>query len=219
MSAAAVRLLALVFLAVAAVLPGQPSRAAQARSVQDALARVVADGDYQQALPAPDAPDSSSDSGPGLPIVELLLRVLGVALLVGVAAAAIVMVLRSIQRRPDLRPAAAHRDAPPAPTPVPAVADLDARVRAGDLDDAIRDLLHRVLAWLVAREPALRPTSLTSREVLAAARLPAPAAAALRELVDAVERAVFAGRPAAPDDWDRCRAAYTRLEAAFGGDP
>lgn len=219
MIAAAARLTALALLTLTLAVAPAPSRAAQADSVQQALARVVADGGYQERVADPDPSAASSDSGPGIPIVELLLHLLGIALLVAVAVGGLVLVLRTIARRPGSQPAPAP-SAPSAPAPtVPAVADLDARVHAGDLDQAIHDLLHRVLRWLVAREPALRPASLTSRELLAAARLPAPAAAALAELVDAVERAVFAGRPAAASDWQRCRAAYARLEAAIGADP
>lgn len=221
MTPSAARPIALLALTVALILapPPLPSRAAQAESVQRALARVVAEGDYQAQLADPDPQAPSSESGPGIPIVELLLRVLGVALLVAVVVGGLTLVLRTIARRPGLEPPPPPLAAPLSATSAPTVADLDARAHAGDLDAAIHDLLRRVLRWLVAREPALRPASLTSRELLAAAHLPAPAAAALAELVDAVERAVFAGRPAAAADWQRCRAAYARLEAAIGAAP
>lgn len=205
--------------AVTLAPPPAPSRAASPESVQRALAEVIADGGYQDQIPDLDPSVLSSESAPGIPIVTLLLRLLGLALLVAVLVGGLALVLRTIARRPRFQRITPPPSASPAPTPVPAVADLDARVHAGDLDDAIHALLHRVLRWLIAREPALRPASLTSRELLASAHLPAPAAAALTELVDAVERALFAGRPAAPADWQRCRAAYARLEAAIGADP
>lgn len=196
------------------------SRAAAPEALERALARVVADGAYQTDLPTPESPSPPAFSSVGLPIAALLLRVLGVAVLVALLLTAVLMVQRSIRARrlahPD--PAAGHARAT-APPPTPRVDDLDARARSGDLDAAIHDLLHRVLAWLTASEPALRPASLTSRELLAAAGLPAPATAALAELVDTVERAIFAGRPAAPADWDRCRAAYARLETSLGSRP
>lgn len=184
--------------------------------MREALTRVVAEGRYQQGLPAPSAPRRTGEPGPPSPIVELLLTVLGGAIAVAVLAALVGIALRAVRtRRPGAaigEPAATPQ---PAHAPAPVVSDLDARARAGDLDTAIRELLHRVLGWLVARQPALRPASLTSREVLAASDLPAPSALALRELVDAVERAVFAGRPASADDWARCHAAFTRLQRSL----
>jgi hypothetical protein len=74
------------------------------------------------------------------------------------------------------------------------------------------EAMHRLLleALAVLREGAGEryADSLTSREILGRARLPAAARAALREIITRVEWTYFGGRPAVLGDYEACRAGY-----------
>jgi uncharacterized protein DUF4129 len=59
--------------------------------------------------------------------------------------------------------------------------------------------------------------SLTSREILRGARLPAPARTSLRDIIAAVERTYFGGYPAEQSDYAACRRNFEALRSTLHG--
>jgi len=61
---------------------------------------------------------------------------------------------------------------------------------------------------IARRRPRLVRPALTSRELAAAAAVPAPARDLFARIARLVERSLFGGRPVNADDWSGARAAY-----------
>lgn len=93
--------------------------------------------------------------------------------------------------------------------------DADALAAGGRFAEAIHVLLLRTLEELARRLPAALPRALTSREVLAAVRLPAEAREALADLVGVVEVTHFGGTTPGAGDYRACLDRYRRFVAAY----
>jgi hypothetical protein len=93
--------------------------------------------------------------------------------------------------------------------------DAEALAREGRFGEAIHVLLLRTLAEL-ARRVAV-PTSLTSREILTEAELPAGAHDALRSLVVAVEVSHFGGATPGREDYEACVDRFRAFVDAYRG--
>ena len=90
--------------------------------------------------------------------------------------------------------------------------DADTLARAGKYGEAIHVLLLRTLEELVRRLDRPLPRSLTSREILRAARITTVARTALRDIVGAVERTHFGAYPAQAGDYAACRQNFAVLQ-------
>jgi len=185
-----------------------------AGEVRRRVERILDVPGYQTTMPEAEAPAAPA-APPRIPtaLVEALgLLVLGAAAAGGVALLVFLSwdLLRRRGRRPTV--AAAGAAAPPPPRAAgDALPDAEALARDGRFGEAVHALLLHAFAGLARRRGAPLPAGLTSREAMRASSLDAGSHGALAELVAAVERFVFAGRPLAADDWQRCRAAYERL--------
>lgn len=83
----------------------------------------------------------------------------------------------------------------------------------GDFARAVRTLLLGTFESLRAQRVVPSGEAWTSRALLARAELSKSARAALRDLVDAVERGIFAKRPVERADFERCMTAFENLSA------
>jgi hypothetical protein len=136
-------------------------------------------------------------------------------------ALAVVLVLGGVLRawhREPAGPAAApaasrggRRDRPVAE----GLADPDALACQGRFTEAVHALLLAALAEVVRRSRPAPPTSLTSRELLAAARLPDAARGSLGRLVAVVEPALYGGRRPGLPDYEACAGHYRQFLAAW----
>ncbi len=197
---------------------GAPS----ASDVERALARVRAEDRYQTELPAEKAPapraapretparrqTPARDRDPGeptdlRPVGRILLLLLAGALVLALA----LWSAREIRARRLARAAlASHgRDPPPAAAAAVPRAPLphhEALALRGEYAEAIHSALVLALAAVGSAGSGLRP-AWTSREVLAVAKLPEGAGAALASLVRLVEVTRFGGAPATEGDYRR----------------
>jgi len=187
-----------------------------AEEVRRRVERVLDVPGYQTTMPRAEKP-AAPVSPPGIPAA--LLEVLGLVVL-GVAAAGgvalLVFLSWDLMRRRGQRSVAAADGMAAVPWPPPPASgdvlpDAEALARDGRFGEAVHALLLHAFAGLAKRRGAPLPAALTSREAVRASDLDAGSHGALAELVAAVERFVFAGRPLAAADWLRCRAAYERL--------
>lgn len=161
---------------------------------------------------ARDSSDGGGFSGAGWAqaLSVVLLGVVGVLALVSLARAI------SGRRRAVLAPLkVATGPVAPRLEDVP-LEEFEALAAAGRFDEAVHLLLLRSMA-AVARTVEALPISLTSREVLARARLPAGAAAELGGIVDAVETSRFGGRPVGRGGFEACRERYRRFASLCEG--
>lgn len=111
-------------------------------------------------------------------------------------------------RRPDRKAAAPVDWRPDAEVALELLARADRLAAAGRFDEAIRLILFRSIADFTRRRPgAVRP-SLTSRDIARLEAMPSAPRAAFARIAAAVEQAVFAGRPVAEPDFQRCRRDY-----------
>ncbi len=115
---------------------------------------------------------------------------------------------------PGVRPIAPAAAPDPAADPVARARELAAQ---GRCEEAVHVLLLGAIAALARGGRAAGGSSLTSREVLQAARVDDEARAALHRLVDGVERTLFGGRPADAAAVESCVAAYAVVDAAAAG--
>jgi hypothetical protein len=104
-----------------------------------------------------------------------------------------------------------RRERPAAEAP----ADPESLARQGRFTDAMHALLLAALGEVVRRSRPAPPPSFTSRELLAAARLPEAARGGLGGLVAGVELAVFGGRRPGPTEYAACAEHYRRFLAAW----
>lgn len=98
-----------------------------------------------------------------------------------------------------------------------ALSAADQLSREGRFVEAMHMLLLQSLAEIRQRLATPFADSLTSREILRAARLPAQGRSSLRELVAAVEWTHFGGHPARLADYTACRRSFESLRHALGG--
>lgn len=91
------------------------------------------------------------------------------------------------------------------------LAEADRLAAEGRYAEAIRHLLFRSIEDIARRRPQLRRPSLTSRELAAAALLPAGVRPLFADIAARVERSLFGGRAVAGEDWRAARAAYAEL--------
>lgn len=169
--------------------------------------RLLEDGAYQRSLPTAPTPAAPA----ALPDLDArwldhLLRLLGYAGAVVLGALAAVWLVRwLLARRSAGGEVTAPGDAPAAALDV-RLERPEALAATGRFAEAIHQLLLETLAAL-SRADRL-PPSFTSREILAAVRLPARARGALSGLVLAVELSRFGGEPAGAAEYRACLARF-----------
>jgi Domain of unknown function (DUF4129) len=102
-----------------------------------------------------------------------------------------------------------------APGAQDALTTADALSREGRFVEAIHLLLLQGLADIRQRLGLQFEDSLTSREILRRARLPAQGRTSLQEMVAAVEWTYFGGYPAELADYTACRRSFANLRQAL----
>jgi hypothetical protein len=103
----------------------------------------------------------------------------------------------------------------PAAAAAAVMREADELARAGLYGEAMHRLLLKSLADIRRRLGLSFSDSLTSREILGRARLPANGNEALRDIVLRVELSYFGERPAGPADYEACRRRFDELAAAL----
>ena len=98
-----------------------------------------------------------------------------------------------------------------------ALAAADRLSRGGNFVDAMHVLLLHSLAELRRQLGVQFADSLTSREILRAARLTAVGRTALRDIVGAVELTYFGAYPAQANDYAACRQNFETLQQTLRG--
>jgi hypothetical protein len=98
-------------------------------------------------------------------------------------------------------------------------ASADELGRQGRFVEAMHMLLLLSLAEIRRHLGEQFADSLTSREILRGARLPARGRALLREIVARVEWTYFGGYPATIEDYTACRQSFDGLRAVLRGEP
>lgn len=86
--------------------------------------------------------------------------------------------------------------------------EADALAARGLFAEAVHHLLFRSIEDIRKRRPQVVRPALTSRELGAAAAIPASARDLFVSIARHVERSLFGGRPVGADDWQAARAAY-----------
>jgi hypothetical protein len=86
--------------------------------------------------------------------------------------------------------------------------EADRLAGEGRYAEAIHHLLLRSVEDIARRRPRLVRPALTSRELAAAAAIPAAARDLFARIAATVERSLFGGRGVEAADWDRARHAY-----------
>jgi len=100
-------------------------------------------------------------------------------------------------------------------SPADVLLTADELARAGRYVDAMHVLLLKSLTDIRQRLDEEFADSLTSREILRRARLPAAGATALGEIVLGVERSYFGDHPVGAEDYQACRRHFDELGAAL----
>jgi hypothetical protein len=101
-----------------------------------------------------------------------------------------------------------------APEAAPARAwlrEADALAAEGRYAEAVHHLLFRSVEDIARRRPRVVRPALTSRELAAAASIPAGARDLFARIAGLVERSLFGGRAVEAPDWAAARAAYADL--------
>lgn len=215
--------------ALGAALAAMLIAAAPAAAEDDpatAAREILEGGDYQTELPSVESPEIETlPPPPEAQALEIDLGSLAEALLWALAIAFGGLLIYAIVTHPALRrrlrgpkadeaAVATGQSADGGTDDADAMARADGLAQQGRLDEAVHLLLLGAIAELRRRlEPGL-PESLTSREVLRRLELSGPARDAFAALVQAVERTLFGGRPAGPDDYDACKRSYRTLVGA-----
>lgn len=192
-------------------------------------AREILDDGYQRELPVDGPTDevgadpAGGASGTRAPATPGAVGTLARLLLYGLLGAVVLAVLVGLGREAWRRARAGEGPAPDGVAEAlgtgeapPGLDEVEALAREARFDEAVHLLLRRVLTWLIRREGRPLPASLTTREVLATTRLAGEQRGAFEALVLAVEHSLFGRRPVGAAEWERCLAAYRRLEASLG---
>lgn len=224
-------LLALVALAALT----QPARSEEPREIQ-ATAHKVLDERYQTELPSAPAGSAPTEKAPAKsssgsarteqssPQVsepaQAVARLLLWCLLFAGALVAVLAIARVITRRKEVASvveaqANAEEGASSGQPVVPLIEDVESLARAERYGEAIHALLGSVLEHFARLGNVTIGPSTTSREVLDAAPLDAPARAALGDLVSTVEVSLFGGLEVDEDDYSRCMSSFRRLEVVL----
>jgi hypothetical protein len=100
-------------------------------------------------------------------------------------------------------------------TPEATLGEADELAARGRFVEAMHTLLLQSLAAIRERLGEPLADSLTSREILAGARLSPEGRTSLRDIVIRVEWTYFGERPATRNDYDACRASFASLAQAL----
>jgi len=154
------------------------------------------------------------------PAVAAVINLLQWAFITAVVVA-IVAILAIWLREPSesrlpaaLAPAGPYLETPPPPVdPHALLARADQLAAAGQYAEAMHYVLLAATAMLGRGQPG-KSDSLTSWELLRAAKLAPPQRSALRDLVLRVERAWFGKRPAVLDDYQQVRGCFQAFVSA-----
>jgi hypothetical protein len=92
--------------------------------------------------------------------------------------------------------------------------DADALAAEGRFDEAAHLLLFRSIDDIDMHRPQLVQPALTSRDIAAAADIPASPRESFHAIVMMVEKSLFGGQRLAEADWTQCRSAYERFAFA-----
>ena len=174
---------------------------------------VRSDPDIQFELAAyqpPEVPSWLRALGPFLewlaPLLPYIFGVLGLALLAYFFWPVLVQEYLTRRRNRADRGAA---DLLPTPEAARALlAEADALAAEGRYGEAARLLLYRSIEDMEAHDAELVRPALTSREIAGHALMPAAARDVFAGIAAVVERAFFARRPVAQDDWSAIRSDY-----------
>ncbi|WP_338114958.1 hypothetical protein [Novosphingobium olei] len=142
--------------------------------------------------------------GKGWGTIEILLLIAAAIGALWILASFLLPILRNRARRP----AEAEDWTPDAGEAAILLADADRLAGEGRFDEAAHLLLRRSVQQIAAARPALLSPSDTARDIAAMPALPTGARTAFGTMASAVERALYALRPLAREDWDQARAAY-----------
>lgn len=178
--------------------------------------RALPEGDEPAAGAAPARAEIPEVAG-GARVVGLLLQVFGVVALLLLLAWIVTAVASARRRRPP-GPASSDETAP-----APSMAAEAAGIGAGDpaalaaegrWSEAVHALLLLAIRRVAERGRVALPPSRTSRELVRLLPLPPESREAFAGLVAAVERSLFGGVPAGPEEY---QASLERFRAVTGG--
>jgi hypothetical protein len=200
--------------ALISFVAGHSALAQTPDEMQAAAARVVRRHNIQAELPNDQMNEGWSLS---LPDVDVSTWLLWCAIAIG-----LVTVLYPLRDQLFFRRAGSDEDwegaggsAGPSTGPRQSLAsvseDADELARQGRFMEAIHLLLLHALMEMRQRLKAQFADSLTSREILRAADLPAEGTTALQDMISQVERSYFGEYPAAADDYAACRSSFDRF--------
>jgi len=184
---------------------------------------ILSDPRYQTRLPEHEAPQDldegrplSPSSGPELPAAASpvisagaeLMRIVFLVLLVAVAALVLAWVVRAVMERLGRGRAGGEVEAPGSggeigPEREPELEDASRLAAEGRYGEAIHALLLAAIHHFAARAHMTVQPSRTSRELARLLPLRSESRAAFDELVRAVERTLFGGEDAGPEDYQR----------------
>jgi len=198
--------------------------------VRDAAEAVLADESYQRELPAEPAPGrnrepSRSPSWLSPAVGRVFLWFLVAVLVVGAVLFAVWIVrdwegpgARRAAEREDPKVTASGGSGTIRSPEEAALPDPAALAGAGRYEDAVHALLLHAIRRLVERHgvSALRD-SLTSREILSGAPLPAAARQPFHDLIVGVERGRFGRLPTTAEDYERAADRYRAFRGTVGG--
>ncbi len=193
-----------------AIRRGAIQSALPAESIESAAAQAIRRRDIQAELPQ-DKEETGWELR--LPELDMTTWVLWFAIAFGVAAVLYPLrdqlLLGRLRRSKDWG-TSGEGSAAGAPSSHLASASVNAEelARQGRYRDAIHLLLLHALNEMRQRLKAQFADSLTSREILRAAPLPAEGSLALRDMITQVERSYFGEYPVAADDYAACRASF-----------
>jgi hypothetical protein len=196
-----------------AIAPTPASAQPAAPQIQRAASGLEGSLDLQTELPESSAPDAISINSD---VVRVLLWI---AVICG--AAALAYYVRGILPAGGLARSSAWDD-PSEPSAfgqtrdgVAAQITADDLARQGRFVEAMHVLLLQGLDEMRRRLDQRFADSLTSREIMRRAKVSSGARAALRDIVDWVERAYFGAHPAVADDYAACRKSFVAFAEAL----
>ena len=197
------------------VMSTAPAVAQTATEVQRAANDLAKQLDLQTELPAPSREPAWRWS-PSLGDIRIYLWI---AVICGAAALAYyvrgILPAGGLARRSDWDDASASSAFGQTQDGAQAQATADDLARQGRFVEAIHVLLLQGLDEMRRRLDQRFADSLTSREIMRRAKVSSNARAALRDIVDWVERAYFGGHPAVAEDYAACRKSFAAFAEAL----
>jgi hypothetical protein len=210
-------------LASATLAADDPDPQSATPTVAQRTQQILSDSRFQTDLPT-GGPDRGASRTWKLP--EFFVApsvVIGRLLFYGILAAAVMGLLlalgqlvgnRLIRERNRRRgPSRETRDAAGARSV--SLGDIEDLAQSGRLAEAIHLLLEKAFVLLVLKRGDDLPDSMTGREVVDSIQLVSEVKTALRELVEAVEKSHFGGRPVDMTDFRRCWSSYGQFAATL----